>query len=125
MATTAKILRIYVGENMKWKNQSLYRALLYKIKDAGLAGATVIRGVEGFGQLRAIHTARLLELSADLPMVVECIDYSDKIDAIISEIKEMVPRGLIITSEVDVHNADQVWQSDLPLYNEDYVNHVQ
>ncbi|MHB1652565.1 MAG: DUF190 domain-containing protein [Desulfitobacteriaceae bacterium] len=50
---------------------------MFKLKDAGLAGVTVTRGVEGFGQLKAVHTTRLLELSADLPMIVECVDFSD------------------------------------------------
>lgn len=58
-------------------------------------------------------------------MIVECIDYSDKIDAIIPKIKEMIPRGLIMTTDVDVHNVEQVWQNDLPLAEEGHINHIQ
>lgn len=125
MATEAKILRIYVGEQVRWKNRSLYQALLFKLKDSGLAGATVIRGIEGFGQLRSVHTTRFLELSADLPMIIECIDHRDRIDAIIPEIKQMIPRGLIITSDVEVHNVEQVWQSDFRLADEGSIRPIQ
>lgn len=103
MTIKAKRLTVIVGETMRWKRLSLYQALFLKMKDAGLAGVTVIRGVEGYGQLKVIHTTRLLELSSDLPMVIECVDMAENIYAIIPEISEMVTRGLISVSDVDVY----------------------
>lgn len=120
MSTT--LLKIYVGENVRWEGKPLYQALMFKLKDAGLAGVTVTRGIEGFGQLKAVHTARLLELSADLPMIVECVDFSDKIEAVLPEIRTMVPRGLILTTDVMVHNFEQLIPVGLGQYvmGEDY-----
>ncbi len=103
MSTKAKLLKIYVGESMRYKGQPLYRALLFKLKDAGLAGVTVTRGVEGYGELKTVHTTRLLELSADLPMVIESVDAADKVNAVLPEISKMVERGLIFTADVAVH----------------------
>lgn len=103
MITKATLLRVYVGESVQSDGKPLYQAILTKLKDEGLAGVTVIRGVEGFGELHKVHMARLLELSADLPMIVECIDSPHKIKAIIPEIKEMVSRGVIMTSDVQIH----------------------
>lgn len=103
MTTQATLLKIYVGEGVQSEGKPLYQALLYELKNAGLAGVTVLRGIEGYGELHKVHMARLLELSADLPMVVECIDSTDKINAIIPVIKEMVPRGVILTADVQIH----------------------
>ncbi len=97
-----KLLKIYVGENVRWQGQPLYRALVLKLKAAGLAGATVLRGVEGYGRQKVVHTTRLLELSADLPMIVECVDEADKIEAVLPEICQMVNRGLVLTANVDI-----------------------
>lgn len=108
MSTQATLLKIYVGEHVRWEGKPLYQALFFMLKDAGLDGVTVTRGIEGFGQLKTVHTARLLELAADLPMIVECVDFSDKIEAVLPEIKMMVPRGLIMTTDVLVHNFEQL-----------------
>lgn len=126
MVAETKLLKIYVGENMRWEGKPLYQALFYKLKDAGLAGVTVSRGIEGFGQLKTVHTARLLELSADLPMMVECIDYADRIKAVVPEIRGMVGRGLITTSDIEVHNMEQLFMADAGefVYSEEY-NHQQ
>lgn len=127
MPAQAKLLKIYVGENMRWGGKPLYQVLFFKLKDAGLAGVTVTRGIEGYGQLKAVHTARLLELSADLPMIVECIDYADRIDAVLPEIQPMVPRGLIMTTDVMVHNIEQLFPLGTGqfLYNDEYTNEQQ
>ena len=124
MSDQAKLLKIYVGENMRWEGKPLYQALLFKLKDAGLAGVTVTRGIEGFGQLKAVHTARLLELSADLPMVVECIDYAESIEAVLPEIRPMVSRGLIMTTDVMVHNIEQLFpiEAGQLLYNDELID---
>lgn len=108
MSTQGTLLKIYVGEHVRWEGKPLYQALFFKLKDAGLDGVTVTRGIEGFGQLKAVHTARLLELASDLPMIIECVDFSDKIEAVLPEIRMMVPRGLILTTNVMVHNVEQL-----------------
>jgi len=107
MPAKAKLLKIYVGENTRWHGQPLYRAILYKLKEAGLVGVTVYRGVEGYGQQKVVHTTRLLELSADLPMVIESVDTEDKINAVLPIVSPMVTKGLIFTAEVEVHKWSQ------------------
>ncbi|KLU59580.1 hypothetical protein CEB3_c37080 [Peptococcaceae bacterium CEB3] len=104
MSKQVTLLKIYAGKDALWKGKHLYQALLFLLKDAGLAGVTVSRGIEGFGQRKAVHAARLLDLSADLPMVIECVDFSDNIEAVLPEIQVMVPKGLILTTDVLVHN---------------------
>jgi len=122
LSMQATLLKIYVGEHVRWEGKPLYQALFFMLKDAGLDGVTVTRGIEGFGQLKTVHTARLLELAADLPMIVECVDFSDKIEAVLPEIKMMVPRGLILTTDVMVHNFEQLLSAELGQYmmNEEY-----
>lgn len=98
----AKRLTVYVGEAMQWKGKSLYHALLLKLKEAGIAGATAIRGVEGYGEANRLHTARLLDLSVDLPIIVEAVDQAEKIEKVLPEIQAMVTRGLITLADVQV-----------------------
>ncbi len=97
-----KLLKIYIGENVRWQGQPLYRALVLKLKQAGLAGVTVLRGVEGYGQQKVVHTTRLLELSADLPMIIECVDTAEKIEAVLPDICQMVKRGLVLTTDINI-----------------------
>lgn len=99
----SKLLKIYVGENEQYKDTSLYRYLVRWLKEKGLGGVTVSRGIEGYGQDKILHTARLLELSSDLPMVLEVVDQADKIEGIIPDICQIVPKGLVFTVDVDVH----------------------
>lgn len=103
MLGKAKLLRIYVGENERYKNKPLYQYLVYWLKEQGIGGVTVLRGIEGYGKDKILHTTRLLELSADLPMVLEVVDTPEKIDAILPEICKVVPKGLVFTTEVDVY----------------------
>ncbi|ABZ83759.1 conserved hypothetical protein [Heliomicrobium modesticaldum Ice1] len=98
----AKMLKIYVGETEKFGNKSLYHAILLKLKENGLAGVTVSRGVESYGAANRIRTTRILDLSADLPMIIEAVDTSETIDRVLPFISEMVKKGLIITFDVDV-----------------------
>lgn len=98
----AKLLTIYIGEGMQWQGKSLYHALVMKLKEAGIAGATVIRGVEGYGEANRLHTTRLLDLSADLPVIVEAVDQAEKIEKVLPEIQAMVSRGLITLADVQV-----------------------
>ncbi|SFL99021.1 DUF190 domain-containing protein [Halanaerobium salsuginis] len=97
-----KILKIYIGETDKWKHEPLYHALIKKFKEKGMAGATVIQGIEGFGLNSRIKTAHILQLSEDLPLVIEVVDQAEKIEKILPEIKEMVTEGLVTIEDVRV-----------------------
>lgn len=98
----ALMLKIYCGEEERWQGKSLYHQLVYKLKEAGIAGVTVYRGLMGYGWDRRIHHSRLLEISADLPMILEAVDSREKIEKVLPLVREMVPRGLVITMEVNV-----------------------
>jgi CBS domain-containing protein len=98
----AKRLRIYIGDSDQWRGKPLYSVLLEQLKKEGLAGATVIRGVASFGAHSRIHTASILSLSADLPLVIEVIDSAEKIQHAIETISPMVREGLITLDDVEV-----------------------
>ena len=103
MVGKAKLLKIYVGEMERFEGKSLYQQLVYWLKEKGVSGVTVLRGIEGYGQDKVLHTFRFLELSSDLPMVIEVVDRADKIEAILPEVCQMVPKGLVFTSDIEVH----------------------
>ncbi len=98
-----KLLRIFIGESDRVDHHSLCTTLVKVAREAGLAGATVLRGAEGFGaNSRAIHTARILRLSEDLPMVVEIVDTEEKINAFLPRVEELLERsggGAMVTLE--------------------------
>lgn len=100
--TEAILLRIFIGESDHWHGRPLHLALVEKAREEGLAGATVIRGMEGFGARSVIHTTRLLELSGDLPIVVEIVDEEDKVEAFLGHVHEMVEDGLVTLERVRV-----------------------
>ena len=85
-----KLLRIFVGESDKIHGRALYSALVKKARELGLAGATVWRGIEGYGARSRIHTAKILRLSEDLPVIVEIVDSEEKIRAALSEFDVMI-----------------------------------
>ncbi|MFN2500567.1 MAG: DUF190 domain-containing protein [Pyrinomonadaceae bacterium] len=98
----AQLLRIFIGELDKYNHQPLYEALVHACKSQGLAGATVLRGILSYGASSRIHTAKLLDLSFDLPIVVEIIDESQKIDAFLETANKMIEEaggGALITIE--------------------------
>ena len=97
-----QLLRIFLGESDRWEGKPLYEAIVLKAREAGLAGATVLRGMEGFGAKSRIHTARILRLSEDLPIIVEIVDSADKIAAILPELDRMVGEGLITLENVRI-----------------------
>ena len=99
---TATRLRIYIGESDHWEHQSLYMALVELLRGEGLAGATVLRGIVGFGAHSRVHSFRLVELSADLPIVVEVVDRADRIERVLPRIDEMVREGLVTLEPVEV-----------------------
>jgi uncharacterized protein len=98
----ALLLRIFIGESDNWKGKPLYQAIVLMAREEGLAGATVLRGLEGFGANSRIHTARILSLSEDLPIVVELVDKEDRIRRILPVLDEMVSEGLITLEKVQV-----------------------
>ncbi|HVP04557.1 MAG TPA: DUF190 domain-containing protein [Dehalococcoidia bacterium] len=100
--TEAILLRIFIGESDHWRGRPLHLALVEKAREDGLAGATVLRGMEGFGAKSIIHTSRLLELSGDLPIVVEIVDAEEKVNAFLDRVHEMVEGGLVTTERVRV-----------------------
>ncbi len=97
-----KELRIFLGESDKWQNKSLYAAIVEKVKEEGLAGATVLRGIEGFGASSRIRTDRILRLSSDLPVVVIIVDREDRINRILPAIKSMMTGGMITLSDTEI-----------------------
>jgi len=101
-----KLLRIFLGEADRYEGQQLFEAIVHLARSRGLAGATVLRGVEGFGAHSRIHKSTILELSEDLPILIEIVDTSDKIEALIPEIDAMIEKancGAMMTMEkVDV-----------------------
>ena len=96
------LLRIFVGESDKWHGQPLYEAIVLKARQLQMAGATVLRGPMGFGAHSRLHTAKILRLSEDLPMVIEIVDAKEKIDELLLHIDEMVTEGLVTLEKVQV-----------------------
>ena len=97
-----KLLRIFIGESDRWHGKPLYQAIVERVREQGLAGATVIRGIEGFGADSHLHTSRILRLSEDLPVVVEIVDEAERIDAILPLLDEMVEEGMVTVERVHV-----------------------
>lgn len=98
----ALLLRVFIGEDDRYDGQPLYEAIVMKARGHGLAGATVLRGPLGFGHSSRIHTAKILRLSEDLPVVVEIVDSEEKIMAFLPLIDEMMTGGLISLEKVRV-----------------------
>jgi hypothetical protein len=104
-----KLLRIFIGESDRWHHQPLYEAIVLKARELGLAGATVLRGPMGFGASSRLHTAKILRLSADLPLVIEIVDTEEKVNLLLPHLDEMVREGLVTLEDVRVlkYRADQ------------------
>ena len=98
----AKMLRIHFGENDKWQGQPLYRAIVEKCRQLDMAGATVLRGVEGYGASTLIHRRHLLSFSSNAPLMVTVIDTEEQIQKLLPALEEMVSEGLLAISEVEV-----------------------
>jgi uncharacterized protein len=96
------LLRIFVGESDKHEGKPLYEWLVLKAREAGLAGATVLRGIEGFGAHSRLHTAKILRLSEDLPIVVEIVDALEKIEAFMPVVDGAIDEGLATLERVQV-----------------------
>jgi hypothetical protein len=93
------LARIFIGDDRKWHHQPLYRALLERLRREGFAGATVFHGVAGFGAASVIHTAHIVDLSGDLPVVIEVVDDQPHMDRLVPILDEMVTGGALVTIE--------------------------
>ncbi len=96
------LMRIYVGESDKWHGTSLYQAILEVLRKESFFGATVLRGVAGYGSSSRVHTEKILRLSQDLPIIVEVVDTAEKIDAILPKLDQMVDGGMITLERAHV-----------------------
>lgn len=96
------LLRIFVGESDRHGRKPLYEEIVLKAREAGLAGATVLRGVMGFGRHSLIHTAKILRLSDDMPMVVEVVDSREKIESFLPVLDGLITDGLVTLERVSV-----------------------
>lgn len=98
----AVLLRIFIGENDKWEHHPLYEAIVLKARQMHLGGATVLRGPMGFGHSSRLHTAKILRLSEDLPLVIEIVDSEEKINSFLPALDGMMGSGLITLEKVRV-----------------------
>lgn len=96
------LLRVFIGESDRWHHRPLYEAIVTRARELHLAGATVLRGPMGFGARSLIHTAKILRLSEDLPMVIEIVDRKEKIDAFLPELDAMIADGMVTLEPVKV-----------------------
>jgi PII-like signaling protein len=98
----AMLLRIFIGESDEFGDRPLYEAIVLKAREMHLAGATVLRGPMGFGHSSRLHTAKILRLSADLPLIIEIVDREDKINELLPALEDMIGSGLVTLEKVQV-----------------------
>jgi uncharacterized protein len=96
------LLRIFLGEGDEYQHRPLYKVIVTRARELGLAGATVLRGRMGFGHSQRLHNASILRLSFDLPMILEIVDTPEKIEAFLPELKKMMPAGLITAERAQI-----------------------
>jgi uncharacterized protein len=97
-----KLLRVFIGESDHFEGKPLYQAMVERARMEGIAGATVIRGIEGFGASSHVHTSRILRLSEDLPVIIEIVDTAENIERILPIVDEMVGDGMVTVERVEV-----------------------
>lgn len=97
-----KLLRIFIGESDKWHGKPLYQAIVEHLRSEGIAGATVVRAIEGFGARSRLHTSRLLRLSEDLPLVIEVVDTEENVRRVLPILDDMMMDGLVTLERVEV-----------------------
>jgi PII-like signaling protein len=97
-----KLLRIFIGESDRWEHKPLYEAIVLKARELGLAGATVLRGPMGFGANSRLHTAKILRLSEDLPLIIEIVDTAERIQSFLPQLDLMMKDGLVTLENVQV-----------------------
>ena len=98
----ARRVRVYIGESDRWHGRPLFTAIVERCRQEGIAGATVLRGIESYGANSRIHTARILQLSEDLPIVIDIVDRPERIEQLLPLLDEMVTEGLITVEDVHV-----------------------
>lgn len=96
------LLRIFIGESDQFGDRPLYEAIVLKAREMHMAGATVLRGPMGFGQSSLLHTAKILRLSVDLPLIIEIVDSEEKINALLPALEDMIGSGLVTLEKVQV-----------------------
>ena len=102
LPSEAELLRIFIGEADKYEGKPLYEVIITLARKKGMAGATVIRGLMGFGAHSRMHTAKILRLSEDLPIIIEIVDDPEKIEALLPELDKMITEGLVTLEKVRV-----------------------
>ena len=102
------LLRIFIGESDRWNHKPLYEAIVLKARELHLGGATVLRGPMGFGKSSRMHTAKILRLSMDLPIVIEIVDSEEKINNLLPELEQMMSGGMVTLERVQVINYQHV-----------------
>ena len=110
----ALLARIYIGESDHHAGRPLYEAIVALLRERGVAGATVLRGIEGYGRAARLHTSRILRLSEDLPILIEVVDREDRLRAVLPEIDAMVGEGLITLEHVEVIAYRSPGEGDRP-----------
>ena len=102
LPTDSLLVRIYLGESDHREHKPLYEVIVLKAREAGLAGATVLRGAMGFGASSRMHTAKILRLSDDLPVIVEIVDAEEKVNAFLPQLQALMGGGLVTVEKVRV-----------------------
>jgi PII-like signaling protein len=98
----ATLVRVFIGESDQWRHQPLALAVIERLRKEGYSGATVLRGVAGFGARSVLHTTQILRLSEDLPVVIEMVEAHERVEALLAILDEMVPEGLVTLEKVRV-----------------------
>lgn len=101
--STGKLLRIFVGERDRWEGQPLYTALVQRLRSAGIAGATVFKGIESYGSHSVVHAARVVDIAGDLPILIEVVDSEERIRGVIPLLDGMIGEGLVTIEAVEVY----------------------
>lgn len=101
--TNGKLMRIFVGEDDEHEGRPLYQAIVELLRREGLAGATVFRGIMGFGRSSVVHSAKILRLSEDLPIVIECVDRAEQVERVLPALDAMIGDGLVTIEHAEVH----------------------
>ena len=97
-----RLVRVFIGESDTWHGRPLYQAIVERVREEGLAGATVVRGIEGFGADSRLHTSRILRLSEDLPVVIEIVDTPERVELVLPLLDEMVSEGMVTLERVQI-----------------------
>lgn len=100
--STGKLLRIFIDEEDRWQDKPLYAAIVDALHDAGFAGATVLKGIEGYGARKAVHSARVFDFSSNLPVLIEVFEQEEKVLNFLPALREMIGEGLITLENVQL-----------------------